>query len=324
MVAALAWIEKEQPQLLQTADNTPFQFEAELLDSDTYDLQLSIELTEPVLVLPARTDRASTSSTRPSRRYRRCSPGHGHVPPGLRQCRQARAIAHARGAGSMTGDDLAEIERLAGALLRNLSAGQRRKLLRKMARDLAASQRQRIAAQHQPDGSAFAPRKQKAQPVTGRGAACFLYPAGGSGPPRRVIMKSFTWGTGRSMTGFDIEAGGIRTFEFAKVVQWLPVPPEYRNRTSGRLRRRGNLRRKAMFRKLASARYLKAQADDQGFWVGFSGKVSQIASIHQNGLRDKPSLRTRAIDYPRRELLGTTPTDREHLLDLLYEQLAGA
>jgi hypothetical protein len=68
MVATLAWIEKEQPQLLQTADNTPFQFEAELLDSDTYDLQLSIELTEPVLVLPARTVRASTSSTRPSRR----------------------------------------------------------------------------------------------------------------------------------------------------------------------------------------------------------------------------------------------------------------
>jgi hypothetical protein len=53
-----------------------------------------------------------------------------------------------------------------------------------------------------------------------------------------------------------------------------------------------------MFRKLASARYLKAQADDQGFWVGFSGKVSRIASIHQNGLRDKPSLRTRAIEYP--------------------------
>jgi hypothetical protein len=111
-------------------------------------------------------------------------------------------------------------------------------------------------------------------------------------------MKSFTWGTGRSMTGFDIEAGGIRTFEFAKVVQWLPVPPEYRNRTSGRLRRRGGLRRKAMFRKLASARYLKAQADDQGFWVGFSGKVSRIASIHQNGLRDKPSLRAKAVDTP--------------------------
>jgi phage virion morphogenesis protein len=48
-------------------------------------------------------------------------------------------------------------------LLRSLSSGQRRKLLRKMARDLAASQRQRIAAQRQPDGSAFAPRKQRSR-----------------------------------------------------------------------------------------------------------------------------------------------------------------
>jgi hypothetical protein len=61
-----------------------------------------------------------------------------------------------------------------------------------------------------------------------------------------------------------------------------------------------------------------------GLLGGLLGQVSQIASIHQNGLRDKPSLRTRAIEYPRRELLGTTPTDREHLLDLLYEQLAEA
>jgi phage virion morphogenesis protein len=78
----------------------------------------------------------------------------------------------------MTGDDLAEIERLAGALLRSLSAGQRRKLLRKMARDLAASQRQRIAAQRQPDGSAFVPRKQKEPPVTGRGRPAFSTPPG--------------------------------------------------------------------------------------------------------------------------------------------------
>jgi phage virion morphogenesis protein len=84
----------------------------------------------------------------------------------------------------MTGDDLAEIERLAGALLRTLSAGQRRKLLRKMARDLAASQRQRIAAQHQPDGSAFAPRKQKAQPVKGRG------PPASSTPPAAAARRA--------------------------------------------------------------------------------------------------------------------------------------
>jgi len=221
-------------------------------------------------------------------------------------------------------DDLAEVERIAGTLLRSLSSGQRRTLLRRMARDLAQGQRDRIGAQQQPDGSAFAPRKQKQPPVSGRGAACFLYPSGGGGLPRRVIMKSFTWGTGRMMTGFDIEAGAIRSFEFGKVVKWLPVPEQYRNASGGRLRRRGGLRRRAMFRRLASARFLRSQADDQGFWVGFSGKASQIANIHQRGLRDRPSLRGKPVDYPRRELLGPTPADRERLLDLLYFHIADA
>ena len=125
------------------------------------------------------------------------------------------------------------------------------------------------------------------------------------------------------MTGFDIEAGAIRSFEFDKIVKWLPVPEEHRNK-GGTLRRRGGLRRKAMFRRLASGRYLRTQADDQGFWVGFSGKASQVAGIHHHGLRDRPSLRAKAIDYPRRELIGASDADREHLLDLLYTHLADA
>lgn len=214
-------------------------------------------------------------------------------------------------------DDLAEIERIAGSLLRGLSSGQRRALMRRMARELAISQRERITAQRQPDGSPFAARKKKEPPVSGRGAACFLYPSGGGGPPRRVIMKSFTWGNGQMMTGFDIEAGAIRSFEFAKVVKWLPVPEEHRNAGGGKLRRRGSLRRKAMFRRLASSRFMKTGTDDQSFWVGFSGKLSQIAGVHQYGLRDKPSLRAKAVAYPQRELLGATPIDRERLLDTL-------
>ena len=219
-------------------------------------------------------------------------------------------------------DDLAEVERIAGALLRSLSSGERRALMRRMGRSLANSQRSRIAAQRQPDGSAFAARKDKAPPVSGRGAACFLYPSGGGGEPRRVIMKSFSWGTGRMMTGFDIEAGGIRSFEFDKIVKWLPVPEEHRNAGGGSLRRRGGLRRRAMFRRLASARFLRTGADDQGFWVGFSGKVSQIAGVHQFGLRDKPSIKAKAVPYPRRELLGATAADREQLLDMLYAHIA--
>lgn len=218
-------------------------------------------------------------------------------------------------------DDLGELERIAGAILRGLEPGPRRALMHRMARDLAASQRRRIAAQRDPAGAAFEARKQKAPPVQSRGAACFLYPAHGSGEPRRVIMKSFTWGTGRMLTGFDIEAGDIRTFEFDKIVKWLPVPEEHRNTTGSSLRRQGSLRRKAMFRRLASARFLRSGVDDQGVWVGFTGKISQIAEVHQFGLRDKPSLRAKAVVYPTRSLLGATDADREHILDLLLTQI---
>jgi len=221
-------------------------------------------------------------------------------------------------------DDLAEIERIAGALLRSLGSGQRRTLMRRMARELAIGQRQRITAQRQPDGTSFEPRKAKQSPVSGRGAACFLYPSGGAGEPRKVIMKSFTWSTGRMMTGYDIEAGAIRSFEFDKIVKWLPAPEEHRNASGGKLRRRGGLRRRAMFRRLATSRLLKTGTDDQGFWVGFSGKISQIADVHQHGLRDRPSLRAKAVPYPKRELLGATPADRERLLDLLYEHMVSA
>ena len=64
MVATLAWIEKEQPQLLQAGDGQPFQFEAELLDSEAYDIEISIDLTEPVLVIP-RADGSGYDVTHP-------------------------------------------------------------------------------------------------------------------------------------------------------------------------------------------------------------------------------------------------------------------
>ncbi|HUD28241.1 MAG TPA: phage virion morphogenesis protein, partial [Novosphingobium sp.] len=62
-------------------------------------------------------------------------------------------------------DELAEIEQLAGTILRSLSSGQRRALMRRMARELAISQRERITAQRQPDGTVFERRKAKAPPV---------------------------------------------------------------------------------------------------------------------------------------------------------------
>jgi phage virion morphogenesis protein len=61
-------------------------------------------------------------------------------------------------------DGLDQLEDLAGALLRNVAPAERRKLLRTVAREIAKGQRTRIAAQMQPDGTPFTPRKAKDQP----------------------------------------------------------------------------------------------------------------------------------------------------------------
>lgn len=58
-------------------------------------------------------------------------------------------------------EGLERIEQLATALLRNVDAPARRKLLRTIARDTRKSQSTRIAAQQNPDGTAFEPRREK-------------------------------------------------------------------------------------------------------------------------------------------------------------------
>lgn len=61
-------------------------------------------------------------------------------------------------------DDLRALEDWAGALLNKLEPSARRKLNQAIARDLRRSQQQRIAAQRNPDGTPFAPRKPR-QPL---------------------------------------------------------------------------------------------------------------------------------------------------------------
>lgn len=61
-------------------------------------------------------------------------------------------------------NDLNALEDWAGALLSKLDPSARRKLNQAIARDLRRSQQQRIAAQRNPDGTPFAPRKSR-QPL---------------------------------------------------------------------------------------------------------------------------------------------------------------
>jgi len=86
--------------------------------------------------------------------------------------------------------------------------------------------------------------------------------------------------------------------------------------------RQGGIRRRAMFGKLATAKWLKATAQDDTAVVGFFGNVARIAKTHQYGLRDRVDRNGPTIEYPQRELLGFTEADRTRIRDALIEHLA--
>lgn len=62
-------------------------------------------------------------------------------------------------------DDLHEVGAGLSALLANISAPERRKMMVEIARELRRAQTGRIAAQRNPDGSAFVPRKPQDTPA---------------------------------------------------------------------------------------------------------------------------------------------------------------
>jgi phage gpG-like protein len=217
-------------------------------------------------------------------------------------------------------DDLAELEQIAGALLRKLEGGERRRVMRAIVRDLARSQSQRIGRQQSPDGSRYAPRKGREAPPPGGYAVRFLYPKGAA-EPRLVFMKSWVR-EGPLLTGFDAEAGGIRSFFWDKVDKWLPVEAVDQNKSAGKFRRKGRIRRQAMFRRIRNGRFLRSGVTDQEAWVGFAGRASEIARIHQEGRRDRPAQRGREVRYERRELLGLSAAERARILDSLLDHVS--
>ena len=220
------------------------------------------------------------------------------------------------------GGDLSELEAFVGGMLKALEPAARRRLFRKVATTMRRQNQKRIAAQRNPDGSAFEKRKAPIEPQPGNYTAKFLYPSGGAGAPRLVLMKSWVK-QGPIFTGYDVEARGIRSFEWDKVIKWLRADPEEENASGGRSRNRSTVRQRAMFRKIRRSGILQAGQSDHEAWIGFGGAVAQVARVHQFGLRDRPARHARETRYARRELLGLTAADREELLDAVIEHLGG-
>lgn len=83
----------------------------------------------------------------------------------------------------------------------------------------------------------------------------------------------------------------------------------------------GRIKRK-MFARLRQARYLRLQSTANAIAIGFSGRVSRIARIHQYGLRDRPGRGQADVQYERRELLGFTDADLDMIRDQLLNHLS--
>lgn len=85
----------------------------------------------------------------------------------------------------------------------------------------------------------------------------------------------------------------------------------------------GRIKRGAMFAKIRQARHLRVRANAQEVSVGFAGRVSRIARIHQEGRADTVGSGGRKVTYERRLLLGFSPADEQLVRDLILDHLAG-
>lgn len=133
-------------------------------------------------------------------------------------------------------------------LTKELSLGQRKRLLQSIKKYLVSINQQRIKSQTNPDGSTFIPRV----------AA--------------------------------IESKGLRN------------------------------KRGPMFSKLRTAQHLRATATADQAVIGFKGRSSYIANQHQEGLTDTSG--KYPINTPKRQLLGITADDEQHIMDMVFMQLA--
>ncbi len=104
--------------------------------------------------------------------------------------------------------------------------------------------------------------------------------------------------------------------------QQAPDGTPYAARKSQPLRKpKGRIKRE-MFAKLRTARYMKANSSPDEAVVEFAGRVERIARVHHFGLRDRPNMHSKDVQYEKRELLGITKIDQMIIFDLLIKGLS--
>ena len=85
--------------------------------------------------------------------------------------------------------------------------------------------------------------------------------------------------------------------------------------------KKGRIKRE-MFAKLPTNRFMKAKGDDNAAVVEFTSKVQRIARVHQYGLRDRPSPRSKEVQYEARPLLGFDSVNQQQLEEIIINHLS--
>lgn len=192
------------------------------------------------------------------------------------------------------------------SLLKALSPGELRKLLRSVGRDVSREQGQRISRQRNPDGSKYSPRKRPAQ----RPKLYRIIYMNATGAVSEREVSGVVYKNKKKFDGWDSKTRTIRTFRKDRVVRWISKSEV------GNPRKRGN---GTMFRKLHKAQHLKVRGlSADSVSLGFSGRTERIARVHQFGLRAN---RNSPARMPIRELLGVSDKTNQIMLSSLEKHL---
>lgn len=199
----------------------------------------------------------------------------------------------------MADDQLKELEDWLQPLVERLKPSARARLARSLAIELRKRQQARVKNQRNADGSAYDKRK----PRNVREMHFKYRDMAGNVTERTARVNADK----RGYHGHDNLRKAFRSFSYGGIIE------VYKSRS---------VRAKSRARMLLRlARRMTFRAGPNGLEVGFTGKAADLARIHQEGLVDEVTKGGPMVQYPVRELLGLSASDREWIVDQLIEHL---
>ncbi|QOY23248.1 phage virion morphogenesis protein [Xanthomonas citri] len=105
--------------------------------------------------------------------------------------------------------------------------------------------------------------------------------------------------------------------------QQAPDGTPYAPRKQQLRQKSGRVKRARMFAKLRQAKYFKVSANPNAVSVGFVGRVSRIARVHQEGLNEQVRPSGPKSRYAKRVLIGLTVEDRLTMEYTILNYLSG-